>query len=88
MIVTRYEKMGNATRPGKPARTVENRKLVKLKPAKADRKAMSVDVVYTGNPTHKRYGGDFNLNPPAAARRNKTLCDSAGIFEKTRALPS
>ncbi len=40
---------------------------------------------YTGNPEHKRHGGDFKLTPAASARPNKTLCDSAGITRQVEA---
>lgn len=40
---------------------------------------------YNGNPAHKRAPGDFGLDPPAAPRPAKTLCDSAGIFTRERA---
>ena len=40
---------------------------------------------YEGSPYHKRNPGDFGLSPPAAPRRDKTLCDEAGIFKKKEA---
>ena len=43
-------------------------------------------VKYGGNPEHKRNPGDFQLNPPAQPRADKTLCDAVGIFEKSKAL--
>lgn len=42
-------------------------------------------VRYTGNPQHKRQGGDFGLNPPARPALDKTLCDDVGIFTKAAA---
>lgn len=39
-------------------------------------------VQYTGNPEHKRNPGDFGLEPPAAPRLGKTLCDGAGVYER------
>lgn len=77
--------MTRAKKPGKPPRTVENRKLVRTRPREAERLRLCEKVVYTGNPAHKRDPGDFGLNPPAAAKRNKTLCDNAEIFRKKRA---
>ncbi len=41
---------------------------------------------YGGNPEHKRVAGDFGLDPPSAARRGKTLCDTVGIFRRAEAL--
>lgn len=43
-------------------------------------------VQYTGSPYHKRNPGDFGLKPPAQPRLNKSLCDVAGIFTRSRAL--
>lgn len=42
-------------------------------------------LVYTGNPLHKRNPGDFDLDPPGAARPGKTLCDGSGIFSRSEA---
>jgi len=44
------------------------------------------DVRYMGNPEHKRNPGNFGLTPPAKPRRGKTLCDEAGILNRTKAL--
>lgn len=30
---------------------------------------------YVGNPQHKRGAGDFDLDPPAALRQGKSICD-------------
>jgi hypothetical protein len=43
-------------------------------------------VRYGGNPEHKRNPGNFGLTPPASPRRDKTLCDEAGIFDRDQAL--
>ena len=43
-------------------------------------------VKYGGNPEHKRNPGDFQLNPPAQPRADKTLCDAVGIFDMATAL--
>ena len=43
-------------------------------------------VKFGGNPEHKRNPGDFQLNPPAQPRADKTLCDAVGIFDKSKAL--
>lgn len=51
-----------------------------------ERAALARRLSYGGNPVHKRNPGDFNLDPPAAARPNKTLCDAAGIFRRSIAL--
>lgn len=44
------------------------------------------NVVYTGNPKHKKNPGDFGLTPPSAPRPASSLCDSADIFKKEDAL--
>lgn len=47
---------------------------------------LAAEVHYGGNPEHKRNPGDFGLTPPASPRRNKTLCDEAGIIRRAVAL--
>jgi hypothetical protein len=42
---------------------------------------LAAGVRYVGSPYHKRNPGDFNLTPPAQPRPDKTLCDSAGIYQ-------
>jgi len=44
------------------------------------------NVLYRGNPEHKRAPGDFGLTPPASPRPNKTLCDRVEIFSRAEAL--
>lgn len=51
-----------------------------------DLEKLAKTVSYGGNPEHKRNPGDFHLTPPASPRRDKTLCDAAGIFERSVAL--
>ena len=46
---------------------------------------LAARVRYTGNPAHKQNPGDFGLHPPAGPRDDKTLCDNAGIFSKSKA---
>jgi hypothetical protein len=41
--------------------------------------SLSKAVVYSGNPAHKKYPGDFGLTPPAQPRLNKTLCDGTQV---------
>lgn len=48
--------------------------------------SLSDRVRYTGNPAHKRNPGDFDLTPPAAPRKNATLCDDAQVFRHAEAL--
>lgn len=43
-------------------------------------------VRYGGNPEHKMNPGDFNLDPPAIPRADKTLCDRVAIFSHREAL--
>ena len=40
---------------------------------------------YEGVPYHKRSPGDFGLEPPAAPRPDKTLCDEAGVTARATA---
>lgn len=47
---------------------------------------LAAEIRYGGNPEHKRNPGDFGLTPPASPRRNKTLCDEAGIVRRAVAL--
>ena len=47
---------------------------------------LAATVDYGGNSAHKRSPGDFNLNPPAGARPDKTLCDAVAIHSKKEAL--
>jgi hypothetical protein len=42
-------------------------------------------AIYTGNPFHKRNPGDYKLNPPFAARYEKTLCDIVNITKRDEA---
>jgi hypothetical protein len=37
---------------------------------------------YTGNPLHKLSPGDYQLNPPCAARINKSLCNTVNIIHR------
>lgn len=46
---------------------------------------MRAGAAYEGSPHHKRNPGDFGLTPPVAPRRDKTLCDEAGVFERSLA---
>lgn len=41
---------------------------------------------YAGNPDHKRDPGDFGLTPPSSPKPGKTLCDGAGVFQRSIAL--
>ncbi len=47
---------------------------------------LAATVRYGGNPEHKRNPGNFGLMPLASPRRDKTLCDKAGIFDRDQAL--
>lgn len=40
---------------------------------------------YGGNPEHKRRPGDFGLGPASQPRPGKTLCDHAGVFQRSHA---
>ena len=55
-------------------------------PVQADLDRLAGEVLYGGNPEHKRNPGDFGLTPPASPRRTKTLCDGAGVFSRALAL--
>ena len=43
-------------------------------------------IRYGGNPEHKKNPGDFGLTPPSNPRSAKSLCDSAGVFQKKKHL--
>ena len=47
---------------------------------------LAESVRYSGNPEHKRNPEDFDLTPPAQARRGKTLCDLEKKFKRADAL--
>ena len=51
-----------------------------------DLERLAETVRYGGNPEHKRNPGNFGLTPPSSPRRDKTLCDEAGIFDRNQAL--
>src|ERR1035437_9720739 len=55
-------------------------------PVKAELERLARSAQYGGNPEHKKNPGDFGLTPPASPRRDKTLCDGAGIFQRKLAL--
>lgn len=43
-------------------------------------------LLYGGNPEHKKNPGDFGLTPPSGPRLGKSLCDTVCIFSKQVAL--
>ena len=45
--------------------------------------ALANEVTYEGSASHKRNPGDFGLAPPFGPRTHKTLCDDAGIANKS-----
>jgi len=53
---------------------------------KGNLEKLAAAVRYGGNSEHKRNPGNFGLTPPASQRRHKTLCDEAGIFDRSIAL--
>lgn len=50
-----------------------------------DLERKSNQVIYTGNPKHKKNPGNFGLTPPSDPRPNTSLCDNARIFRKEEA---
>ncbi|WP_404363065.1 hypothetical protein ACIHQR_23815 [Corallococcus coralloides] len=52
----------------------------------AEKARLRKTASYEGSPYHKRKPGDFGLTPPAAPRRDKTLCDEAQISKKAQAI--
>jgi hypothetical protein len=52
----------------------------------ADLDRLARSVHYGGNAEHKRNPGDFGLTPPAAPRRDKSLCDAVGVVHRAEAL--
>jgi hypothetical protein len=58
------------------------RKITANPPERADLEALAGRVRSGGNPEHKRRPGDFGLPTPAQPRPDKSLCDTAGVFER------
>jgi hypothetical protein len=69
-------------------RTSFNRKrcFAKTLPAKKALAELASKIRYGGNPSHKRNPGDFGLTPPSLPRDDKSLCDTANIFNRAEAL--
>lgn len=61
------------------------RRLRRVAGERAVLEALADRVTYAGNPVHKRNPGDFGLDPPAAPRRDKSLCDEVRIFTRSEA---
>ena len=54
-------------------------------PSREQIERLKSSVKYQGSPYHKRNPGDFGLEPPAAPRPDKTLCDEVGVFSRDEA---
>ncbi|MDB5692614.1 MAG: hypothetical protein JWO81_1677 [Alphaproteobacteria bacterium] len=54
--------------------------------SEAERKKRARSAGYGGNPEHKKYANDYELDPPTAPRPGKTLCDGNGPHPKADAL--
>jgi hypothetical protein len=67
------------------AKRAAQRRIRKTPLSPREREALVSEATYEGSPHHKRNPGDFGLNPPAAPRPDKTLCDEAGVFERRTA---
>ncbi len=50
-----------------------------------ERRFLKENAGYEGVAYHKWSPGDFGLEPPAAPRPDKTLCDEAGVKDRERA---
>ncbi len=50
-----------------------------------ERSWLRARATYEGSPHHKRSPGNFGLTPPCAPRPDKTLCDEAGVFQRSEA---
>lgn len=62
------------------------RRTMRKEPLDDQQKAhLRTHTVYEGVPYHKRSPGDFGLTPPAAPRKDKTLCDKANISKRAEA---
>ena len=48
----------------------------------AERAFLRARARYEGSPFHKKEPHNFDLTPPTSPRKDKTLCDEAGIFDK------
>lgn len=51
----------------------------------AEKAHLKQNARYEGSRDHKRNPGDFGLEPPMNPRKDKTLCDDAGVFAKATA---
>lgn len=51
-----------------------------------ERRRLVQQVMYGGNPEHKRSPGDFGLSPPCMPRRDKEKCDDFGVNSRREAL--
>ena len=70
----------------RPRRRYNPKRAISEGLAEVDRQRLREKVEYGGNPEHKRNPGDFDLNPPASPRPDKTLCDEVEIFSRDSAL--
>ena len=66
--------------------TFNSKRRIASTPDLKDLEHLATIVRYGGNPEHKRNPGNFGLTPQSSPRRDKTLCDEAGIFTRELAL--
>lgn len=66
---------------------VETQRTIRTTRLTPDEKAfLKESAFYEGSRDHKRNPGDFGLEPPMNPRKDKTLCDDAGVFAKSVAI--
>jgi hypothetical protein len=72
----------------KPRYTTFNhkRRIANPAPPEEQREALASRIGYGGNAEHKRNPGAFGLAPPGGPRPGKSLCDVAGVFDRSKAL--
>jgi len=68
-----------------PDRTYNPKRRIAAETDPEELAQLAQEVRYSGNPYHKRNPGDFDLSPPSSPRRDKTLCDGAGIIKREEA---
>ena len=77
-----------APRVGLRARTARKETERKIRAAlltDEERAFLAEKARYEGSAFHKAKPNDFGLTPPTNPRKDKTLCDEAGVFDKATA---
>lgn len=69
-----------------PRRSFNPKRRIAESPDPDELESLARRVSYGGNPAHKRNPGNFDLTPPSAPRRDKTLCDGVEVFQREKAV--